>query len=122
MSLVSASELAGLKVIAESGMTSRATIQKRATAQTVNGQQSGWTTSATNVPCWVYQATPLGGTLGNIAGAVGISQTFSIRFAVGTDVNSGDHVIVGAVTYLVEQDNSESTISPWLVCGARALE
>lgn len=122
MSLISASELGAIRSLAESGMTSLATILTRITVETADGQESQWATAGLDVPVWVYQATPIGGTLGAVSGAVGISQTFSIRMPVGTVVGSGDHVVVGAVTYLVEQDNSESTYAPWLVLGCRTLE
>lgn len=122
MSLLTAAELGAIQGLAEEGMESSATILTRATVETSDGQESVWATSALDVACWVYQQTPIGGTLGAVAGAVAISQTFSIRFPIGTAVESGDEIIVGAVTYLAEQTNAESTIAPWLVVGARTLE
>ncbi len=122
MSLLSASELAAIQGIARQGMDSLATILTRITVETDDGQESVWATAGLDVACWVYQATPLGGTLGAISGAVGISQTFSIRMPIGTPVEVADHILVGSVTYVVEQTNVESTIAPWLVAGCRTLE
>ena len=122
MSLLTTSELGAIQNLAEQGMDSLAVILTRITVETANGQQSEWATSGLDVKCWVYQVTPIGGTLGNIAGSVAISQTFSIRMPIGTPVLAGDHVVVGGTTYVVEQTNSESTIAPWLVLGCRALE
>jgi hypothetical protein len=122
MSLLTASELGAIQQLAEQGMDSLATILTRSVIETDDGQESVWATSGIDVPCWVYQQTPIGGTLGAVAGAVGISQTFSIRMPIGTAVESGDRIIVGTTDYLVEQTNSESTIAPWLVCGCRTLE
>lgn len=122
MSLLSTSELAGIQNLAEQGMDSTATILTRITIEDADGQHSEWATVGDDVKCWVYQQTPIGGTLGAIAGAVGISQTFSIRMPIGTPVNSGDHLVVKSLTYLVEQTNDESTVAPWLVCGCRTLE
>jgi hypothetical protein len=122
MTLISASELAAIQSVALSGMTSTATILTRTTVVTADGQESVWATNGDDVPCWVYQATPLGGTLGAISGAVGISQTFSIRVPIGSDVNSGDHLAVGGLIYNVEQTNDESTYPAWLVCGCRVVE
>lgn len=122
MPLLTASELGAIQNLAEQGMDSLGTILKRIVIETDDGQQSEWATSGDSVKCWVYQQTPIGGTLGAVAGAVGISQTFSIRMPVGTDVDSGDEIAVGSTIYLVEQTNVESTIVPWLVCGCRTLE
>lgn len=122
MTLISASELAAIQSLAESGLAGTATILTRITVVTDDGQQTEWATAGLDVPCWVYQQTPIGGTLGAVAGAVGISQTFSIRVPAGTPVATSDHIVVGITTYLVEQTNSESTYAPWLVCGCRTLE
>lgn len=122
MSLISATELAAIQSLAESGMTSSATILTRATVETDDGQESVWATSATNVPCWVHHATPTSATLGALAGGVEIAQTFAIRFAVGTEVYPADHIVVGSVTYVVESTNISATVAPWLVCGCRTLD
>lgn len=122
MTLISASELAAIQGVAESGMEGTATILTRITVQTADGQESQWATNGSDVPCWVYEVTPITGTLGAIAGAVGLSETFSIRVPVGSEVFAGDHLAVSAVIYNVESTNAQSSYKPWLICACRAVE
>jgi hypothetical protein len=103
-------------------MTSIAAILTRATVETDDGQESVWATSALDVPCWVYEATPLSGMLGAIAGAVGISETFSIRLPIGTAVLSGDQIAVNGKEYAVQSVNADDTYPAWLKASARLIE
>ena len=121
MTLLSAAELASIQSLAESGMAGTATILTQTTVETVDGQESVWATVGFDVPVWVYQATAVSGTIGALAGGVAISQTFSVRVPVGTAVESGDHLIVDGVTYIVESTSQSSTYRPWLECGCRVL-
>lgn len=120
MSLISPSELAAIQAVGRSGMTSTAIILTRATVQTDDGQASVWATSAVDVPCWVVGVTPNSATLGDVAGAVDLIQTFVIRLPVGTAVESGDQIVVGAKSYMVEQTNNEDTYPDWLSCSCRS--
>ncbi len=121
MSLISQTELRGLQVIAESGMTQTATVLRQIILETDDGQEQVWATVGNDTPCWVFQLTPLAGVLGAISGAVAISQNFAFRCPLGTDVNTGDHVVVEGTTYLVENTSSRSTTAAWLECGCRVL-
>lgn len=122
MSLISASELAQIQSIATSGMTSTCTIQRRTTVQTANGQESEWTTLSTGVSCWIKELTPISGTLGAIAGAVGLSEQFSIRLPVGTDVLGGDQIVSGGKTYTVESTDADDSYPVWVDCACRMIE
>lgn len=122
MSLISPSELAAIQSLAESGMTSRATILTQSVVATDDGQENVWATSALDVPCWVHYVTGVAQTLGALAGGVEISQTFAIRLPVGTEVNPADHIVVGSVTYVVDNVGTGATIGPWLVAGCRTLD
>ena len=122
MTLTSPAELAAIQSIARSGMTGTATVLTRAVIETDNGQESVWAQVGEDVECWVYESTPGGATLGAIAGALGISEIFSIRVPIGTSVFSGDHLIVNAKTFNVEHTNSDSTYPAWFECSCRQVE
>jgi hypothetical protein len=121
MALVSDSEMAALRGLAESGMVTEVTILVRATVVTDDGQENVWATGDT-VNGWLYEVTPMGTALGAIAGAVGITETFSLRVPVGTAVNSGDHVAIGSTIYTVQHTNADNTYSPWVVMSVKVVE
>lgn len=122
MPLLAASELAAIQSVAQEGMTGLATILTRATVVTADGQESVWATSGIDVKCWVYESTPGGATLGAIAGGVALSEVFSIRFPVGTAVDSGDRIAIGSTIYDVQHTNSDDTYPAWLECACRLVE
>jgi hypothetical protein len=122
MPLLSASELAAIQSVARSGMESSASILTRETLVTDDGQQSVWATSQTDVPCWIYEATPISATVGNISGGVGLAEQFSIRMPVGTEVYAGDQIGVTGKVYQVQSTNADSTYPAWLNCACRMIE
>lgn len=122
MGLLTASELAAVRGIAESGMTSTCSILTRATVVTDDGQHSVWATSALDVPCWVKQITGDASTLGAVAGGIGISQLVNIRLPIGTDVHADDQIAVGSTIYQAQAANNDDTYGPWLEMAARAIE
>lgn len=122
MSLISQSELAALQGIAAAGMVSTCTINRRTTTQTADGQESAYAPLATGVSCWIKELTPISGTLGAIAGAVGISEQFSIRFRAGTDILGGDQIVSGGKTYTVESTDSDDSYPIWVDCACRLIE
>lgn len=119
MSLLSSAELAAIQSLGQSGMISTAAVLKRATVVTDNGQESVWATSALDVACWVVGVTPNSATLGNVAGAIDLIQTFVVRLPIGTDANSGDQLAIGGKIYVVEQTSNEDTFPNWLSCSCR---
>ena len=122
MTLLTASELAAVRGVAESGMETTCTILTRATVVTDDGQESVWATSALDVPCWIKQITGDASTLDGISGAVGIAQLVNIRLAVGTDVRAGDEIAVGSTIYTVQAGNQDDTYAPWWEFACRVIE
>lgn len=122
MSLISPGELAQIQSIAQSGMTATCSILTRATVETDDGQESVWATSALDISCWVKELTPASGMIGAIAGAVGISETFSIRVPIGTTVISGDQIMVSTKAYTVQSTSGDDTYPAWLNCACRLVE
>ncbi len=121
MGLLTQAELLAIQSVAESGMIGTATILTRSTVETPDGQQSVWADNG-DVPCWVKEMAGTSATLGAIAGAVGMSEPFSIRVPVGSDVHSGDQLAVGSTLYLVQHANNDDTYPAWLMCACRPAE
>lgn len=122
MALISASGLDAIRAVAESGMTGTCSVKRRTTGETANGQESTYATVASGIACWVREMTPVSTTLGAISGAVGVSEFFSIRVATGTDIRSGDQIVIGTKVYSVEHTSADSTYAPWLDCAVRLIE
>lgn len=120
MVLITPSEMAAIQAIGLSGMQSTAIILTRAIVQTDDGQENVWATSSLDIPCWVREVTSPGRDLGSIAGAVNLVEEFLIRVPVGTEVRSGDRIVVGETTYDVQHSNNEDTYPDWLQCSCRA--
>lgn len=122
MTLLEPSELFEIRGLAESGMASTATILTRAVVETEDGQESVWATVGDDVACWVRQITGDASTLGNIAGAVGISQLVNIRMPIGTEVSSGDRIAIGSTIYDAQAANIDDTYGVWVEMACRTIE
>lgn len=122
MTLISASELAAIQGLGQSGMSSVATILTRIVVETVDGQESQWATVGDDVVCWIKQITGDASTLGAVSGAVGISQLVNIRFPVGTAVASGDQIAVGSTIYMAEAANDSDSYPNWLEMACRVIQ
>ena len=121
MALLDASELFEIQSLAESGMTTTATILVRSTIETVNGQESVWATGD-DVKAWVQELTGASAALGAISGGVGISEVFSVRLPVGSDAHSGDQLAIGSNLYTIEHTNADDSYPAWLNCACRAVD
>lgn len=121
MSLISASELAAVQGVAESGLTTPVYIQDKVITQTDNGWVETWVERSTPTLGWLYEVTPVGATIGVIAGAMGIVDTLFLRFAVGTDVESGDRARIGTTILTIQHVPTDNTYAPWLNCGVKAV-
>ena len=123
MTLISPSELAAIQDLGLSGLTSTCTVYHRSTEVTANGQQNIWTAGAT-IPCWVYEITPTTVMLGTIDGAASLSQVFHVRVPMGSNVDSGDQLVLSTFpgnTYIVQNTNNDGTYPVWLDCAVRRV-
>jgi hypothetical protein len=119
MSLVSASELSALRGVAELGMTTPATIQRRATVVDADGQHSEWQTAST-ITGWLFsEPQPV---LTIDSGSTVMVNTYRWFCPVGTDIRSGDKIIIGGSDFTVSDTNAESTWLPLLRCSLRRIE
>lgn len=123
MTLISPAELAAIQEIGLSGLTSSCTVYKRETQATADGQQNMWVAGPT-VPCWVYEITPTTVVLDPVDGAASLAQIFHVRVPMGTDVGSGDRLVLSSFpgsTYIVQNTNNDGTYPVWLDCAVRRL-
>ena len=119
MTLISDSELAGLREIAETGMATPATLRRRQTVIDGDGRHSAWVDLGT-INGWLYSVpTPL--IIVN-AGEQALVNTYRWFCPVGTDIRSGDKLIIGGSEYTVSDTTLESTWLPLLRCSLRRLE
>lgn len=119
MTLLSDSEMAALRDIAEQGMQTPLTVLRRTTVQTDDGQESVYTAVVT-VKGWIFSTpTPV---LTLVSGEMALVNTYRLFVPVGTDIKSADHVTVGTTTYIVSDTTEESTWLPLLRCSLRYAE
>lgn len=119
MTLVSASELAALRGVAELGMTTTAIVQRRTTVTDVDGSHSAWTPGIT-ITGWMFsEVSPV---LTINAGETALVNTYRWFCPVGTDIRSGDKLTVSGNEFQVSDTNEESTWLPLLRCSLRRVE
>ena len=121
MSLLSAAELGAIQSVAQSGMTTTATILTRATVETDDGQESVWADAGDTV-CWVRQILGDSSTLGAVSGAVASAQLVNVRVPIGTVIAGGDHLGIDGDLYTVEAGNQSDTYPAWWEFACRLLE
>lgn len=121
MVLISDSELVALRGVAESGMTTTAYVYRRTKETTASGQQSIWPATPTStIKGWMFsEPTPV---IGLNAGEMALVNTYRWFCPVGTDILSGDKLVVGGNEFMVSDTTGESTWLPLLRCSLRRVE
>jgi hypothetical protein len=119
MTLVSAQELGALRAVAESGMTTPASVYRRSVVTDANGQHSTWALQGTILGWMFSEPTPV---ITLNAGEQALVNTYRWFCPVGTDIISGDKLLVGAAEFTVSDTNTESTYLPLLRCSLRRAE
>lgn len=122
MSLISSSEMAALRGVAESGMISTCSIYYRTVTQTDNGSVSGYpdAADATSI-CWLTEFTPDSALIAAMDGAAALGEMFRLRLPTGTTINSGDKVVIAGLNYFVQHEDRDSTYLPWLTIVVRRV-
>lgn len=117
--LVSDSELAALRDVAEMGMQTDVAIHARSKEKTDNGQRDMWTYSTT-VKGWLNSTpTPV---ITQVSGEMATVNTYRLFLPVATAIRPGDHAVIGGVTFIVSDTTGESTWNPLLRCSLRLAE
>jgi hypothetical protein len=119
MSLISDNEIAALRAVAESGMKTTATIRRRSFVETSEGQAEAFATVGTVVG-WHLEITSNTATIGEIGGLSGVAEVHVFRAPWGTDIRSGDVLVTGDSSFVVEHTNADDTYPMWLICAMRS--
>lgn len=118
MGLLSDTDLAGLREVAESAMETAATIMVRDTETTEEGKKSVWTAGTTVYGMLYSEPQPV---ISEVSGVAGVVDVLKFRVPVGTAVTSGDQLVIGGNTFIVEDEDSDSTYRPWVRLTLRRL-
>lgn len=120
MSLLSASELAAVQGVAQSGMQTSVAIYHGAKTQTDDGQEWGYPASPDlTVLGWLREITPSSAKLDVIDGQTAISETHRLFLPVGTDARTGDKIVIAGLEYVCQRTNKGDTYPAALVCWLR---
>lgn len=126
-----ASELSYIRSLAEIGMQSEVIIKKRTPITDENDPANVYgddgvshidldLTSGTSIKGWLYsQVSPM---ITVVGGKMALVNTYRLFLPVGTDINSGDHVIIGGNEFIVSDTTAESTWLPLLNVSLRRIE
>lgn len=121
MALVTEDMLVMLRQYAYSGLVTDVQIKKRVRGDNEYGDsEETWPTVNSTVKGWLRQMNDpaILESLG-LAGAVGV---FRLEMPVGSDVASGDQVVIGPGIYTVENTNTEDTLQVFLEAYVRKIE
>lgn len=119
--LVSAAELNSLRALVESGMETDVTIKRHTTAQADFGDVDTFTEVAT-VKGWIREITTQTATIGEVGGVIAIAETHRLFVPVGTDIQSGDIVIVSGQSFRVQHTDETNTYETHITAMLRRAE
>jgi hypothetical protein len=119
--LLSATELAALRDLVESGMETDVTIRRRTTVEGDLGDVATFTTVAA-VKGWIREITTAAAGIGEVGGVVAIPETHRLFVPVGTDLESGDLVIVNGDGFRVQHTDAGGTYLTHLTAILRRSE
>ena len=122
MSLISDSELGALQDLVLSGLKTTVYVYNRSTVQTEDGQETGYPTSPSfSVLGWLYEITPNATAMSSINGGETLSEIFRLLVPIGTNINPGDKIVIGAGTYYTQHTNADNTYPTSLSVALRNL-
>ena len=125
------SELGYIRSLAQIGMQSDVTIQKRTPITDESDPANIYgddgvvhttvvPTSGVSVKGWLYsQVSPV---ITVVGGKMALVNTYRLFLPVGTDIDSGDHVVIGNNEFIVSDTTAESTWLPLLNVSLRRVE
>jgi len=123
MFLINPDELLAIQDLAESGMISTVGVYKQTIVQTDDGQETVYPSSPSfSVQGWLYNQTGTGGTISVLDGGGGIAQQIRLIVPVGTDIISGDKVVVSGEAYFCQYTTAGDTYPPFMRVYLRTIE
>lgn len=117
--LLSTGQMSALSKLVKKGMTTDATIYDHVVTASVDGTSETWVARSSSVKCWFY--TNPQNSLANALGLQAVPNLLRIFFELGTDIESGDRVKVGAQMYTVIDTSKENTIQAMLTVNVRSM-
>ncbi len=121
MTLISATEIAALRGVVESGMESTVVIKRLTTSEADFGDATAFTTVAT-VKGWLREITTVAAGIGEVGGVTAVAETHRLFVPVGTDLRSGDIVLVNGESFRVQHTDASSTYLTHLTAILRRSE
>lgn len=114
MSLLSASEIAAVREVAESGMVTDVLIYHGVRGQTANGQSFTFpTTPDVRTKGWLTERTSSSTKLDTIEGVVSLSEIQRLLLPIGTDCRFGDKVVIDGLEFIAQHNNAGDTYTPY---------
>lgn len=115
MSLISTNEMQALRDVAISGMTTLVSVFH----QVVSAGDNGLVATFPAAPDFtVYgmntEVTPPGVVLAAHTGQIALIETHVLRVPVGTDIRSGDQIVIGGQYFIAQNTSAENTFQPLL--------
>jgi hypothetical protein len=122
MPLVSDTQLAALRAVANNGLDSTTATAILRSVQIENdfGSEDSWATVLLDVPCWLREMSSTN--VGSMASRLVTTGTYRCHFEAGLDVQAGDHVVIDDTTYDVQGTNVENTIQIFTTAVMRKVE
>ena len=123
MTLISAAEMAAIQGLAESGMVTSVAVFHQVTTAGDDGRVATYPATADfTVTGWIKEITPDSVMAGVHSGEIGVVETHVLRVPVGTAIVSGDKIVSGTASLIVQHTSAEDTYQPWLICTLKMLE
>lgn len=121
MPLVSDTQMAGLRSVAELGMVTAVTIRARVLADNAYGDEQTETFPVSGSAMGWLRSMP-GGVIDVVSGLAGDVSEFRLFLPYGTEVNNGDRVEITGRQFVVQDTTKESTYQVLLRCSLRRIE
>lgn len=118
--MLSAAELGAVREVALSGMITPVIIKRLSIGAGPYGDDVTSFAPIATVNGWLYSDPQA--VITEVGGTQGLVNTYRLFLPVGTDILSGDQVVIGGNTFIVSDTNAESTYLPLLRCTLRRLE
>jgi len=117
--LLSTSQLNALSNLVRRGFTTDITICDHVITETDNGTAESWVPRSESVKGWMYVSVTPVMTVGG--GLQSIVNTQRLYLDLGTDIQTGDRVIVDGETFTVEDTTRENTIQAMLTVSMKRV-
>lgn len=121
MPLVSATQIAALRSVANHGLDDVATaILRSIQVENDFGSEDAWATVELDAACWLREMSSTN--VGSMASRLVTTGTYRCHFEAGLDVQPGDHIVIGGQTYDVQGTNVENTLQIFTTAVMRKVE